>query len=116
MFDQVSDNVQKQRDLGDCGGVEALLGICDPEHVATESRLLVPVLWSLRNSLHNNATNKDRLVRAGGMERLVQVSIPKHVNKLQNCNKHTSNSEQYFGVIGRNKDVPPYICSTGEII
>lgn len=75
MFDQVSNNVQKQRDLGVCGGVEALLDMCDPESVATEARLLVPVLWSLRNGLHNNTTNKNRFFRAGGLEIIVQARL-----------------------------------------
>lgn len=78
MFDQVSGNVQKQRDLGVCGGVEALLGMCGPDRVATEAPLLVPVLWSLRNSLHNNITNKNRFFRAGGLEIFVQA---RHVGK-----------------------------------
>lgn len=69
---QVSKNPHKQASLGECGGVAVLLEVCASKH-ATESRLLVPVLWGLRNCLYGNAANKNRFVRAGGLEALVQV-------------------------------------------
>lgn len=69
---QVSKNPHKQASLGECGGVAVLLEVCASKH-NTESRLLVPVLWGLRNCLYGNAANKDRFVRAGGLETLVQV-------------------------------------------
>ena len=46
--------------------------MCDPAQ-NTEVALLVPVLWGLRNCLHGNAPNKDRFLRAGGLETLVEV-------------------------------------------
>lgn len=73
LFGQVSKNPHKQASLGECGGVAVLLEVCAPKH-KTEARLLVPVLWGLRNCLNDNAANKDRFVRAGGLEALVQVT------------------------------------------
>lgn len=68
---QVSQNPSKQRSLGESGGLAVLLGMCDHN---TEAPLLVPVLWGLRNCLHGNDANKNRFVRAGGLEALVLVS------------------------------------------
>lgn len=73
---QISKNPQKQRGLGDCGGVTVLLEMCDPAQ-NTEATLLVPVLWGLRNCLHGNAPNKGRFLRAGGLETLVEARHPK---------------------------------------
>lgn len=53
-----------------------LLEMCDPTQ-NTEVALLVPVLWGLRNCLHDNAQNKDRFLRADGLETLVEVRCPK---------------------------------------
>ncbi len=73
---QVSKNPQKQLSLGECGGVAVLLDMCDPIH-STEAPLLVPVLWTLRNCLHGNDPNKDRFLRAGGLETLTKARNPK---------------------------------------
>ncbi|CAM9386389.1 unnamed protein product, partial [Ectocarpus sp. 8 AP-2014] len=67
---EVSQNPSKQRSLGESGGLAVLLGMCDHN---TEAPLLVPVLWGLRNCLHGNDANKNRFVRAGGLEVLVQL-------------------------------------------
>lgn len=69
---QISEDPRKQNGFGECGGVAVLLGMCDAKN-NPEARLLVPVLWGLRNCLHNNAVNKTRFVTAGGLEVLVQV-------------------------------------------
>lgn len=53
-----------------------LLELCDPAE-NTEAALLVPVLWGLRNCLLGNAPNKDRFLRAGGLEKLVEARHPK---------------------------------------
>lgn len=39
----------------------------------TEARLLVSVLWGLRNCLHGSVSNKDRFLKAGGLETLVKA-------------------------------------------
>lgn len=57
-----------------------LLEVCASKH-KTEAKLLVPVLWGLRNCLYGNAANKDRFVRAGGLESLVQVIFGISVTK-----------------------------------
>lgn len=60
--------------MGTCGGVDILLGLCQPVK-KTRPRLLLPVLRTLRHSLHNNKANKKRLLRADGLEILVQVQV-----------------------------------------
>ncbi|CAM9262946.1 unnamed protein product, partial [Ectocarpus fasciculatus] len=67
---EVSQNPSKQHSLVESGGLAVLLGMCDHN---TEAPLLVPVLWGLRNCLHGNDANKNRFVRAGGLEALVQL-------------------------------------------
>lgn len=71
---QMSTDPHKQQIFGDCGGVRVLLEMCEPNQ-NTEARLLVPVLWGLRNCLHSNVSNKDRFLRAGGLETLVKAGI-----------------------------------------
>ena len=63
---------RKQKELGDWGGVEVLLDLCDPTR-NVKAALLVPVVWGLRNCVHDNSANKDRLIRANGLETLAQV-------------------------------------------
>ncbi|CAM9320335.1 unnamed protein product, partial [Hapterophycus canaliculatus] len=68
---EISDDARKQRGFGDYGGVSVLLDMCGKKS-NTDARLLVPVLWGLRNCLHSNGANKNRFVTAGGLEVLVQ--------------------------------------------
>lgn len=77
---QISNNPRKQREMANCGGVELLLGMCEPKN-NTEARLLVPVLWSLRNCLHSNTANKYCFVTAGGLETLSQA---RHASTIYN--------------------------------
>ncbi|CAM9427687.1 unnamed protein product, partial [Choristocarpus tenellus] len=55
----------KQSEVGELGGIDVLLGICNKE---TEVQLMIPVLWGLRNCLNNHKGNKDRLIKGGGLE------------------------------------------------
>lgn len=70
---QIWTDKKKQREMGDTGGVEVLLQMCNSEKKA-ESALLEPVAWSLRNCLHNNNSNTNRFLHAGGLETLTEVS------------------------------------------
>lgn len=58
--------------MGEGGGMDILLDMCNPTN-KTESTLLEPVIWSLRNCLHNSTANKNRLLRVGGLETLAWV-------------------------------------------
>ena len=53
--------------------MEVLLQMCDSAK-RTESALLEPVVWSLRNCLHNNSSNTNRFLQAGGLQTLTEVN------------------------------------------
>lgn len=87
MLGQVGNDEGKQTDMANCGGIEVLLRLCDPAS-QTDSRLLLPVLWSLRSSIHNSDPNKSNLLQAGGVETLLQVKQcgnEKYTKKIYIC-------------------------------
>jgi len=71
---------KKQKEVLECGGIEILLTLT--KNVSSyEDKVLLPVLWSLRNSIHNNLVNRERASGADGVANLLSLCKFYYVSK-----------------------------------